>query len=247
MASFRDKVDFTLPYCSVLPNYRKLAVKIVLDPITRRHAFIAYTSSIRNNYANSENKVEKMTTDTMGNSTSEVLYFAYGSNLSPFQMNQRCPNSVPVGLAHLSDWRWLINERGYANIVKIDPRPQPSGDGHDNSPATTSPGVYGVLYRLDPYDEVRLDVCEGVPWAYEKQHVRATIILGKDPTDGDSVEVLAYIDFKRVLPSLPKSEYVGRMNRGIREAMKDWNLPESYVDEVMRPFIPQGNDEEPET
>lgn len=172
---------------------------------------------------------------------SEVLYFAYGSNLSPTQMADRCPNSTPVALAHVPDWTWIINERGYANIVKSDP-PSTSSSGSTpniNRVTTAGPGVYGVLYELTPDDEDMLDACEGVPFAYEKRDIEATKIEGKDLTTGDKVQVLAYIDFKRVSPSSPKSEYVDRMNRGIQEAMKDWNLPKAYVDAVMRPFIPK--------
>lgn len=107
-------------------------------------------------------------------------YFAYGSNLSPTQMLARCPNSEPLCLAHLPHpWSWLINARGYANIVH---QSYPDGvatldgtapeaktikhagrGGHD-----TGPGVYGVLYALGPDDEALLDLYEGVPDAYEK-------------------------------------------------------------------------------
>lgn len=47
----------------------------------------------------------------------EILYFAYGSNLSSTQMLARCPSSTPVALARLRGWRWLINSCGYANVV----------------------------------------------------------------------------------------------------------------------------------
>ena len=50
--------------------------------------------------------------------TGETLYLAYGSNLSTTQMSQRCPESRLVGVAVLEGWRWIINERGYANIVE---------------------------------------------------------------------------------------------------------------------------------
>lgn len=112
--------------------------------------------------------------------------------------------------------------------------------GNTDAPVSASDlGVYGVLYRLDPEDEETLDDCEGVPFAYEKRYVEATRIESKDLVADDKAQVLAYIDFKRVSPSSPKSEYVGRMNRGIQEAAKDWNLPETYINEVMRPFIPK--------
>jgi len=62
----------------------------------------------------------------------EVLYFAFGSNLSTDQMLRRCPSSVPVGLGYLPGWRWIINERGYANIVQDDDAGSPvKGKGTD--------------------------------------------------------------------------------------------------------------------
>lgn len=49
----------------------------------------------------------------------EILYFAYGSNLSSAQMLRRCPGATPVGLGYLHGWEWLINERGFANVVEV--------------------------------------------------------------------------------------------------------------------------------
>lgn len=47
----------------------------------------------------------------------QTLYFAYGSNLSLAQMKMRCPDSIFVGMGLLQDYRWIVNQRGYANIV----------------------------------------------------------------------------------------------------------------------------------
>ncbi|KAI1313993.1 hypothetical protein F5Y03DRAFT_1475 [Xylaria venustula] len=104
----------------------------------------------------------------------ERLYFAYGSNLSTTQMLQRCPQSTAIGLARLTGWTWIINERGYANIVPKKPLWELEKDTksisnayHDHSP---DPGavVYGLVYRLHPNDEDALDRYEGVGSAYEK-------------------------------------------------------------------------------
>jgi hypothetical protein len=67
-------------------------------------------------------------------------------------MAKRCPTSIYMGLAILRDWRWIINARGYANVVP-------------------SPGdcVYGLVYELSGEDEEMLDVNEGVPYAYVKR------------------------------------------------------------------------------
>ncbi|OTA98909.1 hypothetical protein M426DRAFT_68888 [Hypoxylon sp. CI-4A] len=177
----------------------------------------------------------------------EKLYFAYGSNLFSRQMHRRCPNSVPVGLAHLSGWTWLINERGYANIESDTTQTKESEE------KAHTDGVYGVLYLLDAQDETILDKYEGVPSAYQKRFV--DVILASDflapasqvvghaehrhqKKKGDTVRVLAYIDHKRILPAEPNFEYIDRMNDGIDEATKEWGLPQAYVDVIMRPFIP---------
>ncbi|TGO66710.1 hypothetical protein BELL_0938g00010 [Botrytis elliptica] len=47
----------------------------------------------------------------------QTLYFAYGSNLSLKQMKTRCPDSTYVGTGVLQNYRWIVNQRGYANIV----------------------------------------------------------------------------------------------------------------------------------
>lgn len=175
-----------------------------------------------------------------------LLYFAFGSNLSSTQMRSRCPGAAAVGLAFLPGYDFIINERGFANVV-------PS-----NSARTTTPGdetcsrgggVYGVLYRLaSPAEKERLDRYEGVPWAYEDLVLDVEQLpppaAGGGATGGSSdsskkvVRALVYVDRARVKPSAPRAEYVVRMNAGIREAGAEWGLPGWYVRDVMRRYIP---------
>ncbi|KAK1599040.1 uncharacterized protein LY79DRAFT_665588 [Colletotrichum navitas] len=175
--------------------------------------------------------------------SSPRLYFAYGSNLSPTQMSLRCPSSVPVGLAHLAGYTFIINSRGYANDDAPAPPTGPVG-----------PGVYGVLYTLPPADEATLDMCEGVPYAYQKHDLSVIVVSTANstaaappapspagdagPQQGASITALVYVDGERTTPSLPRAEYVGRMNRGLDEAGELFGLPAAYVDRVVRPYIP---------
>lgn len=193
---------------------------------------------------------------------SEILYFAYGSNLSTEQMRQRCPYSTAVGLGKVTGWRWIINARGYANIVResedIDTQKDDDGGvekvdeqkGKSRMEEDTEESqVYGMLYLLPVEDEERLDRYEGVPWAYEKLHIEASWVSNTDRVDGEEqqveeeltpVKVLAYVDRQRVTEGRPKEEYVERMERGIEDAVENWGMSEEYADRVMRRFWVDG-------
>ncbi|KAF5020785.1 hypothetical protein F66182_7180 [Fusarium sp. NRRL 66182] len=176
----------------------------------------------------------------------EVLYFAYGSNLSTEQMRERCPYSTPVGLAHLKGWKWIINGRGYANVVQLpiddddntpeaEERRQPSVKGKEKAVEADEGGVYGLLYLVPPEDEERLDGYEGVPWAYQKFQVDVKW-ANADKEDDETLRALVYVDGLRVAEDVPRDEYVERMERGIEDAVENWGLDEEWADRVMRRF-----------
>lgn len=155
--------------------------------------------------------------------TTQTLYFAYGSNLWMQQMKRRCPTSSFKGLARLPHRRWIINTRGYANVVPSD------GDE-----------VWGMIYALLPPDEAGLDLDEGVPWAYQKQMLKVEVRFEDADKCGNTSQpfqtALCYVDTNRVQEGQPNGEYVHRINMGIRDAKK--GMPSSYVDKYLRPFIP---------
>ncbi|RAL08668.1 gamma-glutamylcyclotransferase family protein [Aspergillus homomorphus CBS 101889] len=103
--------------------------------------------------------------------TERPLYFAYGSNLSPSQMSTRCihnpASSVPLAIARLPHWRWLICDAGYANVLpppELRVGPQTGVQGDEVPVSGTEDAVYGVLYAMDERDERLLDGFEGVDW-----------------------------------------------------------------------------------
>ncbi|PSN69263.1 hypothetical protein BS50DRAFT_572429 [Corynespora cassiicola Philippines] len=200
-----------------------------------------------------------------------TVYFGYGSNLWLEQMRTRCPESEYLGVARLDGYKWLINERGYANVVEVGDGGGDDDDDDDDdekgSAAKEGDGddddddekkkkkkkkkyahvVFGLVYALQPADEARLDRNEGVPHAYTKEMLSCDFWAAEDGTKkkvdvehGKSVEkeMLVYIDRKRVGEHEPKKEYVVRMNHGIEDAVK-MGVPEEYVKEVMRRFIPE--------
>lgn len=181
------------------------------------------------------------------------LYFAYGSNLWLAQMATRCPNSVYIGRAVLPDYRWHINERGFANVV----------------PASGY-AVHGMVYALHGDDEARLDRSEGVSsGAYSKAY--KSVVLHSAPTvlqirtkwiieDGGPTavietarerarstrelepylqpSVLVYLSEDFVRDGQPRDEYIDRMNYGIRDAVAV-SIPNDFFKNFIREVIPR--------
>jgi gamma-glutamylcyclotransferase (GGCT)/AIG2-like uncharacterized protein YtfP len=85
------------------------------------------------------------------------LYFAYGSNMSPEQMQERCPGAELVGPLTLPKGRLVF--RQVADII-YDP----------------SSTIAGVVYRLKPWHERVLDRFEGVGMeVYRKKYIALSI------------------------------------------------------------------------
>lgn len=190
-----------------------------------------------------------------------TIYFGYGSNLWRHQMRQRCPTSTYLGIARLKKYKWIIYDRGYANIVEIEDEKETSSK-HDYSKE-----VWGLVYSLEPRDEARLDINEGVPFAYDKEWIKCEFwptsesdddalaseqfpnehesTKGKPDTSKDpkKVDMLVYINRDGTDESDPKKEYIYRMNMGIKDALRE-GMPKEYVKQVLRKYIPEREDEE---
>lgn len=182
----------------------------------------------------------------MANSNS-TIYFGYGSNLWRQQMEQRCPHSEYKGVARLNDYKWLINERGYANVVGVSRHKSEAERLSPPSATAYEDEAWGLVYTLQPSDEARLDRNEGVPVAYTKEWLVCDFWPVEDG-DGPAnltakpqqVDMLVYINREQVTPSAPKKEYIYRMNKGIDDAI-DEGVPKTYVEKVMRKFIPESD------
>lgn len=181
-------------------------------------------------------------------------YFAYGSNLHIKQMKRRCPNSRFIGRGRLVNYRWQINERGYANVIECN--------GH---------WVDGLVYEIDERDEAKLDINEGVSKnAYAKCHMpvllyRAPSALYRRPvswivdkggpekacrqvgllaqclpghTEQWENDVLVYKSFNYIEDSEPKEEYINRINLGVADA-RELGIDDDYIRNCIRPYIPE--------
>jgi gamma-glutamylcyclotransferase (GGCT)/AIG2-like uncharacterized protein YtfP len=136
-----------------------------------------------------------------------ATYAAYGSNMNPKQMAQRCPHSPQRGTGWLEGWRLTF---GGADI------------GWEGSLATVveQPGerVFVALYELSDSDEEKLDEWDGATLGYyRKLRVRVATL------DGD---VLAWLyvlnDYEGGLPS---ARYLGIL----AEAAEAAGAPADYV------------------
>lgn len=176
------------------------------------------------------------------NKPAPTLYFAYGSNLHFQQMAKRCPESRYIGHAYLFEYRWQINQRGYANVVQ-----------------SKGGVVEGLVFRLSKKDEERLDLNEGVSRRlYDKGHEKiqlfqaprlihnckvteiareggpeAFLRSGTEDQlrrDGSSelVTALVYLSTIYVTNGRPKEEYVDRMSLGLSDAGRLGMSP-SYI------------------
>jgi hypothetical protein len=106
------------------------------------------------------------------------FYFAYGSNMDPDQMADRCPAAVPVGVGLLDGWNIVINDRGVATIVRD----------------FIGSIVEGVVWRVTGRCLESLDLYEGVakglysremlPIRHRSQAVRSIVYLGSSSERG---------------------------------------------------------------
>jgi hypothetical protein len=100
-------------------------------------------------------------------------YFAFGSNMNFTQMAERCPGSTFIGKATLRGYRWQINQRHVANIVKVT-------EGFSNVPTEQVDVVDGLVFSITDKDRRNLDRKEGIKLGvYER--VVLDVLLERHP------------------------------------------------------------------
>ena len=129
------------------------------------------------------------------------LYFAYGSNMDLAAMATRCPRSKPLGVARLPRHRFLINEDGYATIVR-DPRAD----------------VHGLLFELALPDVPALDRYEGIGQGLYSKIIQPVL------TAQGARKALVYIG-RSSRPGVARPGYL----EGVVAAARAAGLPEKYI------------------
>jgi gamma-glutamylcyclotransferase (GGCT)/AIG2-like uncharacterized protein YtfP len=136
-----------------------------------------------------------------------VLYAAYGSNMDPARMAERCPRSPTRGSGWLSGWRLTFGGEEH---------------GWDGALATVveAPGeqVFVALYELAQEDERHLDEWESS--VYGKIRVRVSTL------DGEQLAWLYVLDAYE--GGLPSASYLGVLS----EAAQAAGAPDDYVHDL---------------
>ena len=139
-----------------------------------------------------------------------TLYFAYGSNMDPVQMAERCPGSRALGAARLAGWRLTFTR---------DSPAWGGGVGH----IELAPGdeVWGVLWDLTDENLASLDEYEGLAvGAYVRDRVTVRF------EEGD-VEADVYIAVPRGYKK-PSRRYLAALLRGAEAH----GCPDDYVERL---------------
>lgn len=177
-------------------------------------------------------------------------------------MKKRCTNSKFLGCASLANHKWQINERGYANVVPNEGQSVEGIlyeiDAADELKLDVNEGIAKKAYTKQ-YMLVTLRLASSalyrrpVSWIVEKggpDKVHRLQRRGGIDTvycDARIVEyALVYVSSDFVDVGQPKPEYVNRINAGITDAIA-LGLDPNYVQESIRPFIPEIDGVDPES
>jgi len=132
-----------------------------------------------------------------------LYYFAYGSNLSKKQMQERCPDSKPIFIATLPNYKlvfvgWSRQWRG--GIASVKP--------------LRGEKVLGAIYEVSERDLKRLDSYQGYPTSYRRLNI--TVF----DEDGNPVEAVTYIKAGQLEETPPSKEFLAIVQQGYR----DWRM-----------------------
>ena len=130
-----------------------------------------------------------------------LYYFAYGSNLSKKQMQERCPESRPLFTATLHNYKlifvgWSRQWRGGVATIR----------------RVTGQKVHGAIYEVTEECLRRLDKFEGS----DAQRLKVLV----HDEDGKALEAVTYIKIGQVEETRPSETYASI----IRQGYKDWGI-----------------------
>lgn len=139
----------------------------------------------------------------------QLIYFAYGSNMSTRRLLRRVPSARVIDAARLAGHRLAWHKRGADGSGKCDILPTVPEDV-----------VYGVLYHIDAGHRGVLDRFEGLGWGYELKHVDVCLL-----NRNESLTAFTYRATRIDAGYIPYDWYRDHVLIGAREH----NLPADYI------------------
>lgn len=130
-----------------------------------------------------------------------MKYFAYGTNMSRRQMNDRCPSNKILSKAKLKGYKFIFNSRGVATIILAD-----------------KVEVHGVIYEIDKECLENLKRYEGYPNFYEIEDVEVV------DENNNRIETIVFIATD-LNEGCPREDHLNIILTGAQEN----NLPLEYI------------------
>jgi cation transport regulator ChaC len=145
-----------------------------------------------------------------------MIYFAYGSNMNPAQMAERCPEARTIGVARLVDYCLCFPRRSEMRpgaSAGIEPRP--------------GNAVWGVLYDVPDSDLNVLNHHEGFdpqgPAAQNRHVLREVTVLRMGGSE--AVKAMTYFAVPDGTTSPPSAAYMNTLIDGAYYH----GLPKAYI------------------
>ncbi len=148
-------------------------------------------------------------------------YFAYGSNLDPVQMKERCISAVKSYVAKLPD-----------HVLDFPRRSEHRKGGVASVTTRVGSAVWGVVFAITPADLEKLDRHEGYRGAGSPElnaYNRQKCIVHEAGDPSKPRTVWTYVA-NPMGDYLPHRDYLALICRGARH----WKLPEDYLNELSR-------------
>jgi len=142
-----------------------------------------------------------------------MLYFSYGSNMSPVRLLDRVPSAKFVGTATLKEHDLRFHKKSIDGSGKCDAY-QTGNEEHQ---------IIGVVYEINEAEKPALDAKEGLNQGYDEKEVALTF-LGS----GKAITALTYFATKIDKSLKPYEWYKYHVLYGAKKN----GLPEEYIQKI---------------
>lgn len=150
----------------------------------------------------------------MANELTDLLYFAYGSNMldERIRVLDRAPSAKLVATAYVTGRKLSFDKEGRDGSGKCNI--EETGDQNDR--------VYGVIYKISAADKLKLDAAENLGQDYEAAVIRALVPNNKILT------AITYVAIRKT-SHLPPYHWYKRI---VIAGAIQHDLPVSYIDQI---------------